>query len=133
MVIAIPQYQDRISPLFDTCRQMVIVEVSGSEEVQEVGRIHFVTDYPAEKIRIMKENHIDLLICGAISDTLHRILEMDGIRVNPWTAGMVNDVLSAYRNNTLNRPCFRLPGRCRRGRGFRNGKKFIGGAKGGRK
>ena len=133
MVVAISQYQDRVSPLFDTSRQVIIAEISGEQGVREVGRIHFATNHPTEKIRAMEENHIDLLICGAISDSLYQLLEWRGIKVLPWTAGTVSDILSAYRNNTLNRPCFQMPGRGGRGRGFRGGKPFKGGKKGGRR
>ena len=133
MIVAVPCYKGRISPLFDTCRQVMIAETNDEEGIREIGRIHFSTDYPIEKIRAMEQNHIDLLICGAISDSLYELIGLRGTRVIPWTAGAVNDVLTAYCNNALNRPSFHVPGRCRRGRGVHGRRPCRNDYKGGRR
>ena len=70
----------------------------------------------------LSELEIRLLICGAISLEFASAIEMCGIRIIPFIAGDVHQVLDAYQRGTLLRPSFRMPG-C----GMRHRNRFRGG------
>ena len=132
MIIAVSQYMDRISPLFDTCRDILLVEKIGEKKVREIGRIQLQTDRTVEKIKSLEGHGTDVLICGALSEPLHQMLEMKGISVVPWTAGKVNDVVTAFVDNTLYRSSYKMPGCGRRQRRCSGKMPFRGRRKGGR-
>ena len=133
MIIAVSQYMDRISPLFDTCRHIMFVEINAEKEVREIGIIQLQTDKTAEKVKFLEDYRTDVLICGAISEPLQQMLEIKGIPVVPWTAGKINDVITAFGDDTLNRECYKMPGCGRRNRRCYGKMSFHGRRQGGRK
>ena len=60
--------------------------------------------------------HVDVLICGAISQMLERMLHRAGVRVVAQVCGEVEAVLQAFLSRMLDAPefsppgCFRPPG-----------------------
>jgi predicted Fe-Mo cluster-binding NifX family protein len=76
---------------------------------------------PLEQARRMAALAPSVLICGAISHPMARLLEAHHIEVVPFTAGAVEDVLQAWLGGKLPSPDLCMPGccarRCRRRRG----------------
>lgn len=70
-------------------------------------------DCPQSKLNFLKDNQIDVLICGAISRRVQEYAESLGIRVNPFISGEVGEVLTAWKNGTLEDARYSMPG-CRR-------------------
>lgn len=58
----------------------------------------------------MQELGVAVLICGGISRPLRQMIEACGIRVYPWMAGPVDEVLEAYRQGRLHEPRWMMPG-----------------------
>jgi predicted Fe-Mo cluster-binding NifX family protein len=126
MNIALPIWNERISPVFDTSRRIMVVRISesGSEDYEEidVGEIH-----PAERVKMLEKMDTDILICGAVSNPVARLLAAANIRTIPWISGPVEEVMAAFRRGELDEPCYRMPGcggmgRRRRQRGFGRGR-----------
>jgi predicted Fe-Mo cluster-binding NifX family protein len=109
MRLAIPTRKDRISPVFDSAGQILVIDL---EEWKELSRC--VAPLPegslAGRVARLKELAVVVLICGGISRTLRQMIEADGIRVYPWTAGNVEEVLEAYRQGKLNEAEWLMPG-----------------------
>lgn len=110
MKIAIPVWQDRISPVFDSSRRLLVVDVidrkiSLRNEVDIGGESQ-------ERVRRLSELSADLLICGAISEPLAEQVVAAGIRLIPFIAGEVEDILRAYIESRLPSPEFLMPGCC---------------------
>jgi len=124
MKIAIPTWNGRVSPVFDTASRLLVVEIK--EEI-EVAR--FETDIsehflPSKTMRLTGLG-IDTLICGAISRPLVYMITTAGIKLIPWISGQVEEVVQAFLTNTLFDPQFIMPG-CAgawgKGTGGKNGK-----------
>ncbi len=98
--IAIPIWQDRVSPVMDTAGQMKIIDYFDGHEngyaIEIIPRSHLV-----QKAAFLKNLGIDLLICGAISRHLHQILVSSGIDVIPFVHGPVVNVIEAYAKGEL--------------------------------
>jgi len=109
MKIAIPTWNGRVSPVFDTASRLVVVEIANESEIArfETG----ISEYflPSKSIRLTGLG-IDTLICGAISRPLAYMITTAGIMLIPWIAGQVEEVLHAFLNNTLFDPRFIMPG-----------------------
>lgn len=113
MQIAVPVWETRISPVFDTARRFTIVE---AERGREIGRCELIMDdaLAAVKVRRMQKIQVDVLLCGAISDPISKLCEAAGIRVTPWLSGPVDEVLLAFLRDELPHPDYSMPGcRCR--------------------
>jgi len=123
MRVGIPVFNDRISPVFDTARRLLLVDI---EQGQEIGRSEAAlvrTSMPLRASRV-KELQVDVLLCGAISRPLAQMISALGVTLVPFLAGEVDRALAAYLDGQLPSPQFLMPGccgkrlRCRRGRGW---------------
>jgi len=109
MKIAIPTWNGRVSPVFDTASRLLVVD---GEEGVETAR--FETDISEQflpsKIMRLTGLGIDALICGAISRPLTYMVTTAGIKLIPWISGQIEDVLQAFLAGTLFDPRFIMPG-----------------------
>lgn len=109
MKIAIPTWNGRVSPVFDTASRLIVVQIG---EGREIARFETdISEYflPSKSMRLTGLG-IDTLICGAISRPLAAMITTAGITLIPWIAGQVDEVLQAFLTNTLFEPRFIMPG-----------------------
>ena len=109
MKIAIPQWQGRVSPVFDESRNLLLVDIENRLEVNRFEERMLHKD-PVLRARHVMTAGVDILICGAISLALEQLLTSAGIIVMAYTCGPVNDIVEAYINHTLMHAEFTLPG-----------------------
>ena len=124
MRVAIPIHDDRISPVFDVARHLLVIDMVNGEVV---GRNELAMQGPESlsRVRSVAELGIDVLICGAISRPLEAMLESAGVTVIARKCGPVEDVLRAFMTDELSQDAFLMPG-CR-GRGQRKRGRRHGG------
>lgn len=110
--IAIPVWGARISPVFDTARRLLLVDVtSGREAARSEAEIS--EQAPTLRAARLRELAVNVLLCGAISRPLASMVGASGLTVLPFLAGGVDDVLAAYLAGRLPAPEFLMPGCCR--------------------
>ncbi len=119
MKIAIPIWNDRVSPVMDSAGRLMVVEINNgavdSKVLIDIPQLH-----PVQKVRFIVNQGIDRLICGAISHRLQMMLTASGLTIMPWVKGQVEDIIAAFINGNLQNQDFYLPG-CGRG-GRRRGR-----------
>jgi len=108
MKIILPHWQGRISPLFDSAGLVLLVEVEKNRELRRT--THSVQGDILQRVRQTLDLGADILICGAISGQLERMLRAAGLQVIANICGEVEDVLSAYGRGALFDTQFLLPG-----------------------
>jgi predicted Fe-Mo cluster-binding NifX family protein len=85
------------------------VELDDGEE-----RSRYVAPLPADslaaRVTRLRELGVTALICGGISRTLRQMIEAGGIRIYPWMAGPVEEVLKAFLSKQLSDPRWTMPG-----------------------
>ena len=127
MIVAIPVWSDHVSTVFDFARHLLLVELDGGNEI---GRSEHPLQEgpPIFRARKLSRFGVEVLICGAISCPLSRIVANHGIEIIPFVSGTVNDVLNAYLTGRLADSRFCLPG-CRPGdrKDWRRRHRFSGG------
>jgi predicted Fe-Mo cluster-binding NifX family protein len=120
MKIALSIWKDCISTVFDAADQLLILEPEGTDGYKRTN-IKLISADITGRASEMKEQQIDVLICGAISRPLEKLLTASGICVFAFVRGPVEEVLAAYKSNRLEQTVFTLPGcRGRMTRGGRN-------------
>lgn len=112
MRIAIPQWQGRISPVFDVAVNLLLIDVENGHETRREERSLRGTDSLARIAEFLSFG-ADILICGAISAPVEARLAASGVEVIGFTCGMVDEVLAAHLNGGLTDRVFAMPG-CQR-------------------
>jgi len=109
VTVAIPICQERISPVLDTATRLLVVTRQRGREVQR--REIVLSLLPSEAwASSVAELRVDVLLCAALSETLHRALLKHGVRVRPHLCGEVGAVLGAFCCRRLADEEFRMPG-----------------------
>jgi predicted Fe-Mo cluster-binding NifX family protein len=116
MKVAIPIWEDRVSPVLDTASRLLVIDVENRKEASRSETYLEGLDLFRRCFRIQNLG-VDILICGAISRPYFRELAATGIRVISGISGNPEDVLKAYLKGTLSHSRFAMPG-CR-GNSFR--------------
>lgn len=125
MRVAIPQWEGRVSPVFDVAGNLLLLDLEQGVEIARQDVI-MTDDIPAERGRRMAAMGIHTLICGAVSRPLELALLHSGIQVISQICGDVEQVLDAYREDRLGQPTFFMPGCRGHQRRFRWGKRGGG-------
>lgn len=112
-LVAIPVFQERISPLLDEARRFAIYEICDAAITQKIVlNINLNTD--AMRICKLKEMGITVLICGAVSSRLSRFIVNKDVRHFPWVDGTPDDVIDLFLKGGLTE-CFAGLKRCEGG------------------
>jgi len=104
-------WNGRISPVFDVARQLHVFDIKGNKILAK----HEDT-LPGAGIENqagrLSALGAQVLICGAISCQLKTVLSGMNIRVIPFTAGDVDQVLGAWLVGSLPNHAMTMPGCC---------------------
>jgi len=120
MKIALAVWKNRISPVFDSSRVVVLLDIKNGL-VTDKRYVHLKTELPSVRAMELVNLGVQVLICGAISQIFACMIESHGIEIIPFVAGNINQVIESYLHGLLNRQNFRMPG-C----GKRHRKRFRG-------
>ena len=100
MRVAIPIFQSKISPRFDSTQEFVLLEIEKSKVTKR-------EDIPTRgwslsaKLKQMVDLGVDTLICGGIDLESMQQLSFSGIKVYSWITGEVEDVVTCFLNRGL--------------------------------
>ncbi|MBN2418576.1 MAG: NifB/NifX family molybdenum-iron cluster-binding protein [Deltaproteobacteria bacterium] len=113
MRIAIPVWEDKVSPVFDTALKLLVVEIKDQKEESRF-LYHIDENDLWQKCHRIKKLELDILICGAVSHAFLQMLLASGLDVIQEISGPAEDVLKAYLQGNIFQPRFLMPG-CKRG------------------
>jgi len=109
MKVAVTVWENRISPLFDSTRMLLIVEVE-NRRITGTRREPFECESAFSRAAKLEDLGIRVLICGGISDFFARQIEAHNIHLIPFAAGEVEEILEAYVRDRLSDQKYRMPG-----------------------
>ncbi len=116
MTVALAVWDNRISPVFDTAGTLLVAEIEAGQ-ITARRQEPIQATLPSEKVARLKALGVETLVCGAVSRPLADMIAAEGIRLVPFVAGTVEEVLAAYTQGLLPGPAFVMPGCGRRRRG----------------
>lgn len=95
MKVAIPRFSEAIAPCFEYSATITIFSV---EEQRVVDQLDFVLQSrdALDRVRLLRDQGVDVLICGGVGELYEEVVNATGIRVLSWVSGDVDDVLEAY-------------------------------------
>jgi predicted Fe-Mo cluster-binding NifX family protein len=107
-------WEQRIAPVFDTARQILLIEAVDGRVTTESE--HQIDADPARRLAWMNAQGVQTLVCGAVSRPLQERLLAAGIAVFPFVAGDRRQVVRAFLSGALRGAAFTMPGCCGRRR-----------------
>ena len=112
MKIAIPVFENRVSPRFDHAPGVLLVTADAdAAKVIDAREIAFQSPRYGERIQQLKACQVDVVICGGITTDMETLFEASSIRVIQWVTGDVQDVLRLFMQHRLVPGTMLCPGR----------------------
>ena len=109
MKVALTVWKDRISPLFDSTRRLLVIDVD-NRSIVERHRANFESESAVARATTLASLGVDILICGAISAFFVNCIKAHHIDIIPFVSGRIDDVIEAYVSGTLGDERFMMPG-----------------------
>lgn len=109
MKVAVTVWENRISPVFDASRHLLIAEIAG-DRILSRSTVMFDPGIPSNLSKLLSDLGVAVLICGAVSQFPATILAADGITLIPFITGDVERVLETYAKGRSLAPTFIMPG-----------------------
>lgn len=109
MKVAFTAWEDRISPVFDSARRLLIANIENDQVIDR----EYEAFNPQSVSRLgemLKSLEIEVLICGAISQTPSSIIEASGVKLISFVGGKIDDILESYAKGIGIVPEFSMPG-----------------------
>jgi predicted Fe-Mo cluster-binding NifX family protein len=91
---------ETVAPCFEYCATMAIFTI-------EDGRVTEQVDFPLgsrdplDRVRLLRDQEVETIICGGVQDVFEDLLRARGIRVISWVSGSVDDLLEWFRRGQL--------------------------------
>jgi predicted Fe-Mo cluster-binding NifX family protein len=99
-MIAVPVYQERISPLLDVAKKFAVYEIKEGEVKQKI-TLDIHTDDEPQRFEKLKEIGVSVIIGGAVSAFVSEIIHEKGIRLISWITGSVDNTIELYIKDAL--------------------------------
>ncbi len=109
MKVAVPCWENRVSPVFDTACNMLLIDIQNGNELKREKKFLSHSD-PLSRSRHIALLGTDVLVCGAISRKLEFTLQSAGVRVISNICGPVESVIQAFLSGRLCSRQFHMPG-----------------------
>lgn len=107
--IAVTVWGHRVSPVFDAARNLLIAEFVGGS-IASLTSLEFDPDRPLQLVQQLRARNIAVIVCGAVSEGPAGMLEAGGIKLIPFIAGDVREVLEMFIRGNPEWSEFTMPG-----------------------
>lgn len=108
MKVAIPHQGEEVTPCFEYSAGITIYSIRKNRVIAQTD-FTLQSNQELDRIRLLRDQGVNVLICSGIQDAHERLLLASGIRVISWISGRVREVLSLFLQNKL------IPGSARPG------------------
>ena len=107
--IAVPIFQSRVSPVLDSCNDLMLVDLSEAGAVRRT-KVSLRKLSLGERAAAMSRQGVEKIICAGVSDLMIAYIVSRGMRIISGLSGEVEQIIVAYQQGRLDQDCFRMPG-----------------------
>jgi predicted Fe-Mo cluster-binding NifX family protein len=100
MRVAIPHHGGEVAPCFEYSANISIFSIRKNSVVAQMD-FTLRSKEALDRVRLLRDQGVTVLICGGIQDTFESLLLAAGIRVISWVTGEVRDLLDLFLQNKL--------------------------------
>ncbi|MBW2108354.1 MAG: hypothetical protein JRI36_06800 [Deltaproteobacteria bacterium] len=109
MKAAFSIWNGRIAPVFDVSRHVRILETGAGGTVREYD-LPLPDEPSGARAARLAQWGIGVLVCGAISNPMQRLITAHGISVIPFVAGDAGEIVRTWLEGTFSQRAFSMPG-----------------------
>lgn len=113
ITIAITVWGNRISPVFESAQNLLIARIQNGKVIEK--KYETIDCQSLQVVEQFEKSGVNVLICGAISDTAAGMITGSKITLIPFVTGNAARVLDLYVSDEPVPPSFFMPG-CSRNR-----------------
>jgi predicted Fe-Mo cluster-binding NifX family protein len=107
--VAIPIFRKKVSPVFDSCSRVLLVDIVNNREVDRK-ELYLDALSLTDRVTILQKSGVAVVICGGVSDVMESMLMGLKIDLISDIAGEIDHVLKAYLDQGLDQTQFHIPG-----------------------
>lgn len=100
MNIAIPIFNDRVSPRFEFAPHLLVVSVEGGRVIARETCDAKEADL-FQRVKLLQDHKVEVLICGGIHGFSRRLLSGNRVAVLSPVSGVVEEVLVRYLHKDM--------------------------------
>lgn len=100
MRVAIPRYEEQVAPCFDYTVTIVIYTVKDGS-IADKTEYTISSQWVVDRVRLLRDQNVDVLICGGIQDRFEDMVRANGIEVISWVEGNVEELLHRFLKDNL--------------------------------
>lgn len=100
MRVAIPRFGECVAPCFEYSATITIFDVKG-QRVKGHTDFNLHSQNPFDRIRLLRDQGVQTLICGGVESRIEDVIQASGIRVLSWVSGNVDELLDLFIHGRL--------------------------------
>ena len=100
MKVAIPRFEEMVAPCYEYSATIAIFTLDGLELVNQVD-FRLESRNVFDRLRLLRDQQVDVLICGGVENTFEDMLKANGVHVISWVSGGVEELLVKYLRGEL--------------------------------
>jgi predicted Fe-Mo cluster-binding NifX family protein len=91
---------ETVAPCFEYCATMAIFTIAKSGVV-EVVDFPLKSRVPFDRVRLLRDQKVDTVICGGMQAFYEDLLRAGGFQVISWVSGLVEELLALHLRGEL--------------------------------
>ena len=100
MKVAIPRFGEEVAPCFEYSATIAIFTIEKRKVVKQTD-FSLQSQEALDRVRLLRDQLVDTLICGGVQDSFEDLVSAIGIRVISWVSGNVDKLLEQYVRGEL--------------------------------
>lgn len=100
MKVAIPRFEELVAPCFEYSATISIFTTADKRVVEQVD-FTLVSQLAFDRVRLLRDQGVDTLICGGIQDRFEYLIAATDIQVISWVSGNVEELLKRFLDGQL--------------------------------
>jgi predicted Fe-Mo cluster-binding NifX family protein len=89
-----------IAPCLECSATITIFSVEDGSVIDQID-FPISSREPLDRIRLLRDQHVDTIICAGVQDTFGDLVRASGIHMISWVSGSIEDLLIAYLEGRL--------------------------------
>jgi predicted Fe-Mo cluster-binding NifX family protein len=98
--VAVPRFGEAVAPCFGFSATVSIFVITGGK-VSSHSDFVLQSDRELDRLRLLRDQEVDTLICGGLQDRFEDLIRASGIRVISWVSGNVDELLDSFLHGDL--------------------------------
>jgi predicted Fe-Mo cluster-binding NifX family protein len=92
---------ESVAPCFEYCATMAIFTIGAQGRVTEQFDFPLRSREPFDRVRLLRDQEVDTIICGGVQSVFEDLLRANGIQVISWVSGSIDDLLGLFLRGQL--------------------------------